>query len=78
MPCKNGAFWELPSFILDKITHALSQLLSKSLPPFQALPYLMAIFKQHKAKYMWLTNAHNIVFSNIAILLTITSKMILE
>lgn len=78
MPYKNGAFWELPSFILDKVTHNLSQLLPKSLPPFQALPYLMATFKHHKAKYRWLTNAHNTIFSNIAILLTITSKMILE
>ena len=39
---------------------------------------MMATFKQHKAKYRWLTNAHNTVFSNIALLLTITSKVILE
>ena len=38
----------------------------------------MATFKQHKAKYRWLTNAHNIVFSNIALLLTVTSNVILE
>ena len=38
----------------------------------------MATFKQHKAKYRWLTNAHNTIFSSIASLLTITSNVILE
>ena len=78
MPCKNGAFWEMPSFILDRITHDLSQVLLECLPPFQALSYLMATFKQQKAKYRWLTNAHNTVFSNITLLLTITSIEILK
>jgi hypothetical protein len=77
-PCKNDSVWYLPSFILEKISHDLSQLLPECLSPFQALPYLMATFKQHKAKYRWLTNAHNTVFSNIASLLTITSNVILE
>lgn len=58
--------------------HDLSKLLPECLPPYQALPYLMATYKQHKAKYRWLTNAHNTVFSNIALLLTITSNLILE
>jgi hypothetical protein len=77
-PCKSDSIWDLPSYILDKISHDLSQLLPECLPPFQALPYLMATFKQHKAKYRWLTNAHNTVFSNIVLLLTITSNVILE
>lgn len=38
----------------------------------------MATYKQYKAKYMWLTNAHNTFFSNIAVLLSITSKLILK
>jgi hypothetical protein len=38
----------------------------------------MATFKQHKAKYRWLTNAFCTVFTNIALLLTITSKLVLE
>ena len=77
-PCKNDLSWFLPSFILDKVFHDLSKLLPECLPPYQALPYLMATYKQHKAKYRWLTNAHNTVFSNIALLLTITSNLILE
>jgi hypothetical protein len=77
-PCRQGSSWDFPSYILDKVVHDLSQILPESLPPFQSLPYLMATFKQHKAKYRWLTNAHNTVFSNIAIFFTITSKVILE
>ena len=38
----------------------------------------MATFKQHKGKYRWLTNAFQTMFSNIALLLTITSKVILD
>jgi hypothetical protein len=38
----------------------------------------MATYKQHKSKYRWLTNAFQTVFSNIATLLTITSKVMLE
>jgi hypothetical protein len=38
----------------------------------------MATYKHHKTKYKWLTNAFHTIFSNIATLLTITSKIILE
>jgi hypothetical protein len=38
----------------------------------------MATYKQHKGKYRWLTNAFRTIFSNIATLLTITFKVILE
>jgi hypothetical protein len=78
VPCKTSSTWDLPVSILEKVSCDLSHLLPEYLSPFQALPYLMATFKQHKAKYRWLTNAHNTVFSNIALLLTITSKVILE
>jgi hypothetical protein len=38
----------------------------------------MATYKFHKAKYRWLTNAFQTIFSNIAIILTLTSNVILE
>ena len=78
LPCKNNSIWYLPSSILDKVVQELTLLLPECPPPYQALPYMMATYKQHKAKYRWLTNAHNTVFSNIALLLTITSNVILE
>ena len=78
LPCKVGQVWQLPTAILDQVTVDLRDILPEFLPPYQALPYLMATFKQHKGKYKWLTNAFQTVFSNIALLLTITSKVILD
>jgi hypothetical protein len=78
LPCKSGITWSLPSSILDQVSTDLKNILPKFLPTFQALPYLMATFKQHKNKYRWLTNAFHMVFSSIATVLTITSKLLLE
>jgi hypothetical protein len=38
----------------------------------------MATYKVHKQKYRWLTNAFRTVYSNIALLFTITSNLILD
>jgi hypothetical protein len=78
LPCKVGLIWTLPSAVLDKVSSDLKVILPEFLPPYLALPYLMATYKQHKIKYRWLTNAFHTVFSNIATLLTITSKVLLE
>ena len=56
----------------------LKVLLPECPPCFTSLPYIMATFKLHKAKYRWLTNAHGTVFSGIATLLTVTSKLVFE
>jgi hypothetical protein len=76
--CRTSSIWDLSNTILDKVSHNSSQMLPECFLPFQFVPYLMAIYIKYKAKYKWETNAHNIVFSNIAVLLTITSKVILE
>jgi hypothetical protein len=78
LPCKSGLIWYLTSSILNQVSNDLRNILPKFLPPYQSLPYLMATYKQHKNKYRWLTNDFHTVFSNIATLLTITSKIILE
>jgi hypothetical protein len=77
-PCKTNSVWNLPSAILDQVSKELKKILFKSLPPYQTLFYLMATYKQHEAKYCWPTNAYRIVFSNIALLFTISSKLVLE
>jgi hypothetical protein len=77
-PCKANLLWSLPSAILDQVLEELKEILPESPPPYQALPYLMATYKQHRAKYCWLTNAYCTIFSNIALLLTICSKLVLE
>jgi hypothetical protein len=76
--CKSGQIWLLPTAVLDQVSNDLKNILPEFLPPYQTLPYLMATFKQHKGKYRWLTNAFHTVFSNIARLLIITSKVILK
>jgi hypothetical protein len=77
-PCKVNGLWTLPTSILDFVKEQLLSLLPECPPIYDALPYLMATYKLHKTKYRWLTNAYQTVFSNIAILLTLTSNLILE
>jgi hypothetical protein len=78
VPCKTNLIWILPSQILDQVSQDLKRIIAKSPPPYQTLPYLMATFKQHKGKYRWLINAYCTMFSTIAILLIINSKLLLE
>ena len=78
LPCKSKTTWLLPTKILDKITCDLKLFLPECPPGFTSLPYIMATFKLHKTKYRWLTNAHSTVFSGIATMLTITSKLVLD
>jgi hypothetical protein len=59
-------------------TNELKNILPESLPHYSSLPYLMATYKVHKKKYRWLTNACRIVYSNIALLLTITSNLVMD
>lgn len=77
-PCKENAIWSLHTNILDQITNELKLLLPECPHSLQSLPYLMATYKQHKGKYRWITNASKTIFSNIAILLTVTSNLILD
>ena len=68
----------MPTSIQDQIKRELTSLLPECPISYEALPYLMATYKLHKTKYNWLTNAYHTVFSNIALLLTIMSKLLLE
>jgi hypothetical protein len=77
-PCKNDHIWLLPTSILGQIKLELKSLLPECPISYEALPYLMATYKLHKTKYRWFTNAYHTIISNIALLLTITSKLILE
>lgn len=77
-PCKNDHIWLLPTSILNQIELDLKSLLPECPISYEALPYLMATYKLHKTKYRWLMNAYHTIFSNIALLLTIMFKLILE
>lgn len=77
-PCKNNGIWRLQTSIFDSIRAEILEILPESPIAYNALPFLMATFKQHKAKYRWLTNAFQTVYSNIAKLLTIATMEVLE
>jgi hypothetical protein len=77
-PCMAQSTWSLPTSILDKVTCELLDIFPESPPQYTSLPYLMASYKLHKTKYRWLTNAFRTVYANIALLLTITSNLVLD
>ena len=68
----------LPTAVLDSVRDELLVILPESPPVYTALPFLMAVFKQYKFKYRWLTNAHNTIYTNVASLLTSLTMVILE
>lgn len=42
------------------------------------LPYIMAIYKFHKKKYRWITNAFGFIYVNLATLITVATMVLLE
>jgi hypothetical protein len=77
-PCKNGTIWLLPTAVLDMVKENLILTLPEFPLVYNALPFLMATYKQHKQKYRWLTNAFQTIFSNCATVLTIATMEVLE
>ena len=77
-PCKDDMSWLLPTHMLEKIQVDLRNILPEIKIAHQALPYLMATYKQHKNKYRWITNAFQTCYSGIAHLITICNMLILE
>lgn len=71
-PTLAATIWRLFTSILDQVTEDLRSILPECLQLYDVLPYIMAMYKLHK------TNAFHTIFSNIAILLTISSNMILD
>lgn len=77
-PCMSGKYWEMPSSVFDTVQNELIQVLPEVPHTHNALPFLMASYKQHKMKYRWLTNAFHTIFSNIASILTIATMEVLN
>jgi hypothetical protein len=70
--------WSLPTAIFDTVKLELIQLLPEAQPSYNALPFLMASYKQHKHTYRWLTNAAHTVYTNIASLLTVATLTVFD
>ena len=77
-PCCNDGNWESIESISSKITLDLSRLIPELPLCGDELPYIMAIYKFHKKKYRWISNAFGSIYVNIATLLTVSTMSILE
>jgi len=64
--------------MLDKIKGDLNDIIPEIKCQYNALPYLMATYKQHKKNYRWLTNASRTIYSGIAHMITIATMLILS
>ena len=77
-PCCNNGTWESIESISSKITSDLLGIIPELPLCGDELPYIMAIYKFHKRKYRWISNAFGSIYVNIATLLTVSTMVILE
>ena len=77
-PCQNGNMWESVEVVTNRVKIELNSLIPE-LPIHEVeLPYIMAIYKFHKKKYRWISNAFGSIYVNIATLLTISTMALLD
>ena len=77
-PCKSDATWESIEHVTQKVKTELHSLLPQLPTHEDELPYIMGIYKVHKKKYRWISNAFGTLYVNIATLLTISTMALLE
>jgi hypothetical protein len=77
-PCRHNNLWDSIENVTDKIKKELKSLLPELPIHEEELPYIMAIYKFHKKKYRWISNAFGTIYVNIATLLTISTMALLE
>jgi hypothetical protein len=76
--CCNDGVWQSLEDISSIITTDLAKLILELPLCGVELPYIMTIYKFHKKKYRWISNAFGSVYVNIATLLTVSTMTILE
>lgn len=78
LPCMNQGNW----LSIEEVTNTLLDIMQTIFVELpingKELPYIMAIYKFHKRKYRWITNAFGSIFVNIATLITIATMALLE
>ena len=78
IPCMSQGKW----LSIEGVTNTLIMTMQKiivELPVHgKELPSIMAIYKFHKQKYRWITNAFGSIFVNIATLITMATMALLE
>jgi hypothetical protein len=70
-PCKYNGIWDSIDVVTTKIKTELTNIIPELLIGESELPYLMAIYKFHKQKYRWISNAFGSIYVNVVTLLTI-------
>ena len=78
LPCHNNGQWLSIEEITDNIRQAILELMPELPVDSNELPYIMAIYKFHKQKYRWISNAFGSIYVNIATLITIATMSLLE
>ena len=76
-PCRLSGTWESIDDVTSKVKKELTSLLPELPIHEEELPYIMGIYKFHKKKYRWISNAFGTMYVNIATLLTISTMALL-
>ena len=77
-PCQCNESWDSIEVVTHKVKSDLISLIPELPINEEELPYIMAIYKFHKKKYRWISNAFGSIYVNIATLLTLSTMALLE
>ena len=78
LPCMNNGQWSSIEEVTTVITNAIHDIISELNIDSNELPYIMAIYKFHKQKYRWISNAFGSLYVNLASLVTVATMSLLE
>ena len=78
LPCFNNGRWSSVEEVTLSITNAIREIIPELQIDSNELPYIMAIYKFHKQKYRWISNAFGSLYVNLASLVTVTTMSLLE
>ena len=77
-PCQHDESWDSIEVVTNKVKSELIELIPELPINEVELPYIMGIYKFHKEKYRWISNAFGSIYVNIATLLTLSTMALLE
>ena len=78
LPCMTNGRWQSLGEITNILQESILELIPELYINSHELPYIMAMYKLHKKKYRWITNAFGSIYVNLATLITVTTMALLE
>ena len=78
LPCSINGHWSSIEEVTGNIRNAILEIIPELPINSSELPYIMAIYKFHKKKYRWISNAFGSIYVNIATLITLATMSLLE